>query len=159
MNRLRRRALGLADLLAERIPDRDELRETAPMGGTAAATLLAGLVLARAVHLGGWGKSARDEREEKVERASEAMRQAGRLTMEQLRARWSTTSAAAAAMPRSMPSRQVPAPALGVGGFIGVAAVGYLIWRLVRRGGSNHRGDSQPWYIGSPERQEHVPNQ
>jgi hypothetical protein len=86
------------------------------------------------------------------------MREAGRLTLEQLRARWGTTSAAAAAMPRSVTTQSVPAP-LGVGGLIGVAAVGYLMWRLVRGGGSGHRADAQTWYIGSPERKEHVPNQ
>src|SRR5919197_181866 len=54
INRLRRRARGIASTLTDRfedvgdrLPDADEMRDTAPMSGGAAALLLAGLALAR----------------------------------------------------------------------------------------------------------------
>ena len=45
---------------------------------------------------------------------------------------------------------------LGLGGIIGLAAVAFLAWRLLRGGGS---AQSQPnWYYGDDRRDE-VPNQ
>src|SRR5436305_10638017 len=84
LNRIRRQARGVVSGFSDRFEDAgdylpavDSMRERAPLGGGAAATLLGGLLLARMLHVGGWGQSS--EVEESTETAGSALDQARRI--------------------------------------------------------------------------------
>ena len=180
INRLRRRARGLAGSLADvvsdrfedvsdRWPDVDDMRDTAPMGGGALGALILGLVLARALHLGGWGQPQRTPSVEDLRAARRAgwrdqLRGLQDIDVQTARKklRGVDVTAARKRMPnvdvtaaRSRARSVSPRPmGLGLGGVLGVGAVGFLLWRLLRGGGH----DQRDWYYGD-ERREQVPNQ
>jgi hypothetical protein len=125
---------------------RGTARDTAPLSGGAAVVLLGGLGLARLLHVGGWGRTRTDEATLRAAQATELARQRGRFG-----AQWSRERLGQ--IDTSRVKARVP---LSVGGVVGVAAAAYLVWRVVRGGGSPPRSDS--WYMGG-DRREQVPNQ
>jgi hypothetical protein len=151
INRVRRQARGIVSQLSDRfedvsdlLPDVDDVRDTAPMSGGAAATLLGGLLLARMLHLGGWGRASQVE--ESSEMARSAWRSMRDVDVQSARDRV-----------RSTPRGPL---GLGLGGMFGVAAAAYLAWRFLRGGGSHtHQpASNNTWYVGT-EGREQVPNQ
>ena len=155
INQLRRRANGLWELVSDRLPEPEDVRDTAPMSGTAAVVLLGGVGLARLLHVGGWGRSRTDEVAARAARAAEAARGRGRFGVRWGRERLSQldTSGVRQRFPKSVPGWPM---SLRAGGVIGVAAVGYLAWRLLR--GGNQTAESDRWYMAG-DRREQVPNQ
>jgi hypothetical protein len=169
MNRLRRQARGVTSLVAdvfgdvgERLPDVDEVRDTAPMSGGAVAALVFGLVLARLLHVGGWGQSQREaQTEEALAQAGAWRRQLrGLQDIDVQAARKKIPNVDVKATRKKMPkvdAKTARGPmGLGLGGTIGVAAAVFLIWRLLR--GGNSQQNRPNWYYGD-ERREETPNQ
>jgi hypothetical protein len=152
--------------VGERLPDVDEVRGTAPMSGGAAAALVVGLVLARVLHIGGWGQSQTEaQTEEALAQASSWRRQLRDVDLQSARKKVPNVDikAARSKVPkvdtsgvRSRAQSVSPRPmGLGLGGILGVAAAVFLILRLLRGGG---RQKPSNWYYGD-ERREEVPNQ
>jgi hypothetical protein len=166
INRLRRRARGVSSLMAdvfgdvgERLPDVDEVRDTAPMSGGAAAALVFGLVLARLLHVGGWGQQSQTEAqtEAALAQASSWRRQLREVDLQAARKKLPNVDVKAARnkVPK-VDARTARGPmGLGLGGTIGVAAAVFLVWRLLRGGGQQNPPN---WYYGD-DRREEVPNQ
>jgi hypothetical protein len=166
INRLRRRARGVSSLMAdvfgdvgERLPDVDEVRDTAPMSGGAAAALVFGLVLARLLHVGGWGQSSQTpaQAEEVLTEARGWRRQLRDVDLQSARKKIPNVDVKAARkrVPKVDASAARGPMGLGLGGTIGVAAAVFLVWRLLRGGGQQTPPN---WYYGD-ERREEVPNQ
>jgi hypothetical protein len=176
INRLRRRARGIAGTLSDRVqdvgqrlPDADEMRDTAPMSGGAAALLLGGVALARLMHVGGWGRAQTPTSADRLRAASRSgWGNQLRGLREDLDSRWgpqlrSLREFDVQAARNRMQSMSMPVgpesarPMMGMGATLAMCGAGYLIWRLLRGGG--RRTPEQPtWYVGS-ERREHIPNQ
>jgi hypothetical protein len=169
INRLRRQARGMTSLVAdvfgdvgERLPDADDVRDTAPMSGGAAAALVFGLVLARLLHVGGWGQSQREAQTQATLREAGTWRRQlrGLQDIDVQAARKKIPNVDVKAARNKVPKVDASAArgpmGLGLGGTIGVAAAVFLVWRLLRGGGSNQRQAS--WSYEN-ERREEVPNQ
>jgi hypothetical protein len=201
INRLRRRARGVVGTLGERLedvgdrfgdvgerfgevsdrfgdmsewlPDAEDVRESAPMGGGAAALLIGGLLAARLLHVGGWGQAGTPQSTARAAKAStlrtrlggqlgslrdlDVQRLGGQLSslrdldVQAARGRISSISS-------SMPAQPM---GFGIGGLLGACAFGYLVWRLVRGGGGDQytpQPDARAWYDAA-ERRAEVPNQ
>jgi hypothetical protein len=167
INRLRRRARGVTSLMAdvfgdvgERLPDVDEVRDTAPMSGGAAAALVFGLVLARLLHVGGWGQSQTEaQTETALAQARSWRRQLRDIDVQSARKKVPNVDvkAARSKVPKVDATAARGPMGLGLGGTIGVAAALFLVWRLLR-GGGNSQQNRANWYYGD-ERREEVPNQ
>jgi hypothetical protein len=167
INRLRRQALGMTGLLADvfgdvgdRLPDADDVRGSAPMSGGAAAALALGLVLARLLHVGGWGQSqTAPQTEDALRGASSWRRQLRELDVESARKKLPNVDVKSARNRMPKVDRQAARGpmGLGLGGMLGVAAAAYLAWRLLRGGGANSQSGSN-WYYGD-DRREETPNQ
>jgi hypothetical protein len=144
------------------------------MGGGAVGTLILGLALARALHLGGWGQAQPTPSAETLREATRASSRWGRrlqdidvqaardkvrnvdLKAAREKVRNVDIKAARDRAPR-VDTRAVRGPmGLGLGGLLGLAAAAFLVWRLVRGGGATPPQTN--WYYGD-ERREEVPNQ
>jgi hypothetical protein len=159
INRLRRGAHDVASRLGEHMPDLDELPHgAAPLGGAASALLLTALLGTRAMRRGDGDDHTEAIREQARELLQESVREAfgrGRQAMDLGRdvvaRRGEALDLGRDVLERGRKeSQRIESPrpmfmGLGFGGLAIVAGGAYLVWRLLRGGGSN-RG--QNWYSG-----------
>jgi hypothetical protein len=159
INRLRRGAHDVASRLGEYVPDLDELPHgAAPLGGAASALLLTALLGTRALRRGNSDDQTEAIREQARELLKESVREAfgrGRQAMdlgrEVVARRGEAVDLGRDVLERGRKESQrmdSPRPmfmGLGFGGLAIVAGGAYVVWRLLRGGGSN-RG--QNWYSG-----------
>ena len=171
INRLRRQARGWLDGVGGRLPEADEMRQTAPISGGGLGLLLGGLAVARLLHVGGWGKARPGPSAEELRgtRWGTQLRSLKDLDLQAARKKAPSVDVGAARKKapkvdvtatrkraQSLARQGAPRPmGFGLAGLVGVVAVGYLAWRLVRGGSPSNQPD---WYLGS-ERRAEVPNQ
>jgi hypothetical protein len=142
INRLRRGARDVTSRIGEHMPDVEDLPHgAAPVSGAATALLLSGLLASRALRRDSdRTEDAREQASDLRDQASELL-QRGRQESRRFAARLPTER-----MPAHVEARKPAVMGIGFGGLAILAAGTYLVWRVVRGGGST----STSWtdYVG-----------